>query len=160
MRITIAAIGRLKAGPERQLVERYVERVAKAGKAVALGPVAVREFAESRAERTDDRRRAETDQLIEATAGATRLIALDERGKTITSADFAALLARLRDDGAGEIAFVIGGADGHDERLRDRADHVFSFGPMTFPHQIVRLLLVEQLYRAVTILSGHPYHRE
>ena len=93
MRITIAAIGRLKAGPERQLVERYVERVAKAGKAVALGPVAVREFAESRAERTDDRRRAETDQLIEATAGATRLIALDERGKTITSADFAALPA-------------------------------------------------------------------
>ncbi|MEZ5839208.1 MAG: 23S rRNA (pseudouridine(1915)-N(3))-methyltransferase RlmH [Hyphomicrobiales bacterium] len=160
MRLTIAAVGRLKAGPERQLVERYVDRIDKAGRAVALGPVAIREFAEARADRMEDRRKAETDMLLGAAEGAGRLIALDERGKAVSSATFAGVLERFRDDGIADTAFLIGGADGHDESLRDRADLVLSFGPMTFPHQFVRLMLVEQLYRAVTILAGHPYHRE
>jgi 23S rRNA (pseudouridine1915-N3)-methyltransferase len=87
------------------------------------------------------------------------LIALDERGKSTGSEDFARKLARFRDDGAPATAFLIGGADGLDETLRKQADLTLSFGAATFPHQIVRILLAEQIYRAITILSGHPYHR-
>jgi 23S rRNA (pseudouridine1915-N3)-methyltransferase len=88
------------------------------------------------------------------------VVALDERGKSITSGAFAQQLMRWRDDGRPAASFIIGGADGLDPALAGKADLVLSFSPLTWPHQLVRIMLSEQLYRATTILSGHPYHRE
>jgi len=158
MKVTIAAVGRLKAGPERELVERYFARVTKAGRALGLDFV-LREFSESNAARPADRQAAEATTLSAAIPAGAAIIALDERGKGIGSADFAALIARLRDGGRRETVLLIGGPDGLDPSLRQRAEAVVSFGPMTLPHQLVRALVAEQLYRATTILSGHPYHR-
>jgi 23S rRNA (pseudouridine1915-N3)-methyltransferase len=160
MRIVLAAIGRLKDGPERELVSRYVERAGQTGRALALGPVELREYPESRARRPDDRKREEADALLSARDGGAPLVLLDEGGRNISSADFAGRMARWRDDGVPAVHFVIGGADGLSADLRARADLVLAFGALTWPHQIVRLLLAEQIYRAATIIAGHPYHRE
>ncbi len=160
MKIVIAAIGRLKDGPERLLAARYAERAAKTGRAMALGPLDIRELPESRAARPADRKREEGAALASLIAPGNPVIVLDETGKSLPSADFAARLGRWRDDGAACVHFLIGGADGLDPALVKRADLVLSFGSQTWPHQIVRVLLAEQIYRAATILSGHPYHRE
>lgn len=159
MRLLIAAAGRLKAGPERELFARYLERANAAGKALALAPVDVVEIPESTARSAAKRKADEAGALLAAIPAKAKLVALDERGKSLASEDFANRLARFRDDGAACAAFLVGGADGLDETLRKKADLVLAFGAATFPHQIVRILLAEQLYRAVTILSGHPYHR-
>jgi 23S rRNA (pseudouridine1915-N3)-methyltransferase len=159
VRLLIGAVGRLKAGPERELFERYRERLDAVGRGLALGPLSVVEIDESRARRLEDRRSDEAERLLKAIGDAT-LVILDETGRTLDSPAFAARLARWRDDGASTLALLIGGADGHDPTLRARAGLVLSFGAMTWPHQIVRLLLAEQLYRAATILAGHPYHRD
>ncbi len=159
MRLLIAAVGRLKAGPERELLARYVERTNAAGKALSLAPLEVAELAESQAQTAAKRKADEAKALLAALPEKAKIIALDERGKSISSEDFAKKLARLRDDGAANTAFLIGGADGLDESLRKKADLTVAYGTATFPHQIVRILLAEQIYRAVTILSGHPYHR-
>jgi 23S rRNA (pseudouridine1915-N3)-methyltransferase len=158
MKVTIAAVGRLKAGPERELVERYLARATKAGRALSLD-FAVREFPESAAPRAPDRLAAEGSALAGAVPAGAALVALDERGKGLGSAEFAALIARLRDGGRRELVFLVGGPDGLDPALRKKAESIVSFGPMTLPHQLVRVLVAEQLYRATTILSGHPYHR-
>jgi 23S rRNA (pseudouridine1915-N3)-methyltransferase len=160
MKILIAAVGKLKDGPERELVARYAERAAQTGRAVALGPVDIREIPESRAKRPEDRKREESAQLALLLAPAAPILALDETGKTFSSVEFAEKLGRWRDDGAPAVQFVIGGADGLDAELVKRAALVIGFGRMTWPHQIVRVLLAEQIYRAATILAGHPYHRE
>lgn len=159
MRLLIAAVGRLKAGPERELLARYLERTNASGKGLALAPLDVAEISESTAQTAPKRKADEAKALIAAIPEKSKIIALDERGKGISSEDFAKKLGRYRDDGAVCTALVIGGADGLDETLRRRADLTLSFGAATFPHQIVRILLAEQIYRAVTILSGHPYHR-
>ncbi len=159
MRLVIAAVGRLKAGPERELLARYLDRANASGKALALAPVDVVEIAESAAQSAAKRKADEARAILAALPEKTKLLALDERGKTVSSEDFAKMLARFRDDGATCVAFAIGGADGLDESLRQRADRAIGYGAATFPHQIVRILLAEQLYRAATILSGHPYHR-
>jgi 23S rRNA (pseudouridine1915-N3)-methyltransferase len=159
MRITLAAVGRLKAGPDRALVERYVERAGQAGRSLGL-TMAVREFPESRAGRGEDRMVQEGAALIAALPDGARLVVLDERGPTQTSQEFAKRLGAWRDQGQRDLVFAIGGADGHGAALKSRADETLAFGQMTWPHQIVRLLLAEQIYRAMTILSGHPYHRE
>ncbi len=156
MLITIAAIGRLKAGPERELFDRYMGRAEAAGRKLGL-TFAVRESPESRAASSEARRLEEAAVLLKAATG--KLVALDERGRNLTSVAFAGQLARWRDSGAG-VTVAIGGADGHGAGLLERADLRLAFGEMTWPHQIVRAMLAEQLYRAVTILSGHPYHRE
>ncbi len=158
MLITLAAVGRLKAGPERILVDRYLERAGQTGRALGL-IVAVRELPESRAGRADERMAQEAAALLALVPEGARLIALDERGETMGSEVFAGRLGAWRDGGQRDVVFAIGGADGHGEALRQRADHRLAFGAMTWPHQIVRLLLAEQVYRAMTILSGHPYHR-
>ena len=158
MRLTILAIGRLKDGPERTLYERYAERTAAAGRAVAL-TIALREFPESRAGSAPARIAEEAAAIGDAIPGDSRLVVLDETGTSIASPVFAEKIARWRDDGARDAAFVIGGADGLGRALRDRADLVLALGAMTWPHQLVRIMLAEQLYRAVTILTGHPYHR-
>jgi 23S rRNA (pseudouridine1915-N3)-methyltransferase len=160
MRIVIAAVGRLKDGPERELVTRYAARAAQAGRALALGPVDMREISESRAKRADDRKREEAAALSALLLPGAPVIALEESGKSLSSLEFATKLGRWRDDGAPAAQFMIGGADGLDPALVKNAALVLSFGRMTWPHQIVRALLSEQIYRAATILAGHPYHRE
>ena len=159
MRLLIAAVGRLKAGPERELLARYLERANAAGKPLSLTPLEVTEISESPAQAATKRKADEAKALASAIPQKAKLIALDERGKSTGSEDFARKLARFRDDGAAAAVFLIGGADGLDETLRKQADLTLSFGAATFPHQIVRILLAEQIYRAITILSGHPYHR-
>ncbi len=159
MRVLIAAIGRMKQGPERELVARYLDRAKAAGKPLALTGFEVLEFPESRAPTAETRKDDEARTLVGALPeGVT--IALDERGKTLASAAFAAQLGRWRDDGRAAVSFLIGGADGLAPDLLRKTDLTLSFSPLTWPHQLVRIMLAEQLYRATTILSGHPYHRE
>jgi 23S rRNA (pseudouridine1915-N3)-methyltransferase len=159
MRLLIAAVGRLKAGPERELLERYVERANAAGRAVSLAPLEIAEIAESQARRPADRMAEEATKLESVIPRGAQRIVLDSGGRNLTSEDFAAKLAVFRDRGASAVAFVIGGADGLTKEATVSADLTISFGAATFPHQIVRILLAEQIYRAITILSGHPYHR-
>lgn len=159
MRITIAAVGRLKTGGERVLVDRYVERLSGA-KSIGLGPVFEREIGESRHAGSQQRRDDEADRLLQAAAGADLLVTLDESGKLLSSQDFARWIGQRRDDGGRHLAFLIGGADGHGLAAQTAARMVLSLGRMTLPHGLARAVLVEQLYRAGTILAGHPYHRD
>lgn len=159
MRLTIAAIGRMKAGPEHALAERYFGRLAKSGAALGLDYAGLVEHPESRAQTVAERRREEAAKLMQSLPDKAALVALDETGKTLSSEDFAACLATFRDEGLRDLGLFIGGPDGIDAELRDRARLALSLGRMTWPHQIARILLAEQLYRATTILSGHPYHR-
>jgi len=158
MRILIAAVGRLKAGPDRALIERYIDRASQAGRSLGL-TLSVREFVESRAQRADERMAQEAATLLSALPDGAILVALDERGETPSSAAFAKRVGDWRDQGARDLVFAIGGPDGHGDAIRKRADLKLAFGAMTWPHQIVRILLAEQIYRAATILAGHPYHR-
>lgn len=159
MRIGLFAVGRLKAGPEKELAARYLDRFAKAGPAVGLDFGKISEVAESRAGSAAARKRDEAALLEKALPEGAVLILLDERGKALDSPGFADLLAGFRDAGKRDLVIAIGGADGLDPALYRRADATLCLGKLTWPHQLVRILLSEQLYRAVTILSGHPYHR-
>lgn len=159
MRITIAAVGRLKAGAERELFERYVARASAAGRRLGL-TFNLREFPESRASVASTRKDQESAAILGALPERAVLVVLDEKGRSLGSAAFAEKIAKWRDSGREDLVFAIGGADGHAPQLSSRADLALSFGEMTWPHQLVRVMLAEQLYRAVTILTGHPYHRE
>jgi 23S rRNA (pseudouridine1915-N3)-methyltransferase len=160
MRVLIHAVGRMKAGPERELAQRYLDRFSKSAPSLGLEFMGVTENVESRAKEAAQRKHEESLKLQETLQPGTVLVLLDERGKAPSSTDFAAIIAKHRDSGTRSMVFAIGGPDGHDHDLRAKAQHVIAFGAMSFPHQIMRILLAEQLYRAVTILSGHPYHRE
>ena len=155
MRVHLCAVGRLRAGPERALVEDYLGRFGKTGRALGLGPVVEHEV--------EDKRNlgmgAEAELLARAIPQGSAIVTLDERGRALTSPEFAAELARFRDAGRQDLALVIGGADGIDPALRARADLSVSFGSMVWPHMLVRVMVAEQLYRAATILAGLPYHR-
>ncbi|ADV10379.1 23S rRNA (pseudouridine(1915)-N(3))-methyltransferase RlmH [Mesorhizobium ciceri] len=159
MKISVHAVGRMKAGPEKLLADRYFERFAKSGPAVGLEFGGIAEIAEGRGQTANERRREEGQKLQTQLQPGTALILLDERGKSFSSEDFAGRLGLLRDGGRKALIIAIGGADGHDQSLRDQAELVMSFGLLTWPHQLVRVMLGEQLYRVATILSGHPYHR-
>lgn len=159
MRLSLFAVGRLKAGPEKDLVARYLDRLAKAGPATGLEFARVVEVSESRAGNAETRKREEAALLEKALPENAMLILLDERGKALDSEAFASQIGAWRDQGKRDLMIAIGGADGLDPTLHARADAVLNLGRMTWPHQIVRILIAEQLYRAVTILSGHPYHR-
>lgn len=158
MRITLFAVGRLKSGPESDLSNRYLERFARSGSALGLDFARVIEVPESRAATAELRKQEEAAQL-ERHLGDAVLMLLDERGKLVDSPAFANTLARFRDDGLRDLVLAIGGPDGLDPALQSRAADRICFGRMTWPHQLVRIMAAEQLYRAVTILSGHPYHR-
>ena len=153
----LVAVGRLKAGPERELVTRYLERTVASGRPLGLSQIMMDEIDESRARRADDRR-VEEARAIAARAAGHSLVMLDERGRDLTSEAFAQDLAADRDAGQ-DVAFVVGGPDGIDPGLLAQAARQIRFGAMTLPHGLVRVLLMEQIYRAVTILAGHPYHR-
>ncbi len=151
----ICAVGRLRAGPERDLIDDYTTRFDRTGRPLGLGPVVEHEVEDKK----NAGMGAEADLLARAVPGGAVLVTLDERGKVISSPEFAAMLAKWRDGGRQDVAFVIGGADGIDPALRARADFSISFGAMVWPHMLVRVMLAEQLYRAATILGGGPYHR-
>lgn len=159
MRIIVAATGRLKQGPERELAERFRKRAEQTGRAIGLRAVEVVEIRESRAQDAERRKVEEAIALATIVPERAALVVLDERGENLDSASFAALLADWRSKDRADGCFVIGGADGLAPSLIGRADRRLAFGKATWPHQMVRIMLLEQLYRAVTILSGHPYHR-
>lgn len=155
MRLHVCAVGRLRTGPERTLFDDYAARFDRAGRPLGLGPLTEHEVED----RKGGGMATEAERLARAIPAGSVLVALDERGQMLTSPDVARHLARWRDAGRQDAAFVIGGADGLAPALRDRADLALSFGPMVWPHLLVRVMLAEQLYRAATILSGSPYHR-
>jgi 23S rRNA (pseudouridine1915-N3)-methyltransferase len=156
VKLAIAAVGRLRDGPERRLVEDYLARAAVAGRPPGLGPATVAEVDERKARDPD----AQAERLLALVPPGAAAIALDERGRALSSPAFAGLLAELRDGGSPAAAFLIGGADGHGGAVRARADRVISLGPMVWPHMLARVMLSEQIYRAVSILAGTPYHRD
>jgi 23S rRNA (pseudouridine1915-N3)-methyltransferase len=160
LRITLATIGKLKSGPERELCQRYLERFIQLSRALNFEPPRVLESSESQLRRCEERQAEEAKFFSQNFDDKTFVIALDERGKQLTSPDFSNLIAKERDNGRADLAVLIGGPDGFDASIRSRANLVLSFGAMTIPHQLVRVLLMEQLYRAATIMSNHPYHRE
>ena len=159
MEVAIAAIGRLKAGPERELCARYLDRARKIGSKLGLKGFDVHETPESRAARPSERTAQEGQALLARIGGSDRLVCLDPAGDPTDSEDFARNLSRDAAASVPRTIFVIGGADGLDQLILGRADRVLSFGRMIFSHQLARVLLAEQLYRATTMLSGHPYHR-
>lgn len=138
MRLHVVARGKIGRSPEADLVERYAKRITWPFKLTEL---------------------PDTGGTLPVSPTPSREVLLDERGRLMSSEDFAALLGRWRDEGVRETRFLIGAADGHGDAARDKADLLLAFGPMTWPHMLVRPLLIEQLYRATTILAGHPYHR-
>jgi 23S rRNA (pseudouridine1915-N3)-methyltransferase len=159
MRITLAAVGRAKAGPLRELFQDFAGRLNPQGNRGPLGPLSLKEIEDHRPLTPAELKRREADLLLAAIPPGARLIALDMGGKSLSSEAFAALLGRWRDEGVRDLAFAIGGAEGLDDSLRTAAALTLSLGPMTWPHMLVRVMLAEQLYRAQTILTGHPYHR-
>ncbi len=159
MRLLIAAVGKLKQGPERDLFAHYLGRAAAAGRSLHLSPLGIIELAESKAATASARKQAEAEALLAKIPSTHRHIALDRQGEALSSEAFAALLARLRDGGVEGVAFVIGGADGLSAQVAAKAAKVMSLGAITLPHGLARIVLAEQIYRAATILAGHPYHR-
>jgi 23S rRNA (pseudouridine1915-N3)-methyltransferase len=160
MRLTIAAIGRLKPGPERELFKTYVDRLEAVGRGHHIGPVSLIEIPESKQRSAAARRDDEAKRILEKLGHQPHLIVLDEAGDALSSRKFADLLRRRRDAGEAELAFVVGAADGIGRQLTDKANQQLALGPMTLSHGLARVVLAEQLYRAGTIIAGHPYHRD
>jgi len=151
MRIMIAAVGRLRAGPLRDLYDDYTGRLP--------WTASLREFEAATGRSAAERQRREAELILAAIPPGAVLVALDPRGRSLSSEDFARKMGRWRDDGSGTVVFAIGGPDGFDDRLRETAQLMLSFGSLTWPHMLVRVMLAEQLFRASSILAGHPYHR-
>jgi 23S rRNA (pseudouridine1915-N3)-methyltransferase len=151
MRLTLAAVGRARKGPLKSLYEDYVGRLS--------WRLELREVEEKRKLSPAELKAREGELLLAAAPKAAKLVALDAGGRSLDSLEFAKLLGHWRDAGRAEVAFVIGGAEGLDEAVLTRADVVLSLGAMTWPHMLVRVMLAEQIFRAQSILSGHPYHR-
>ena len=159
MRLMVIAVGRLKTGPERELAERYRKRCDELGRRLGFRAVEFHEIAESRARDAATRILAEAASIAALIPPKAVCVALDEHGTNLDSAAFAVQLGRWRDAAVTAVVFMIGGADGLSPELRRRSELTLAFGAATWPHQIVRVMLLEQLYRAATILAGHPYHR-
>ena len=159
MRVVVIAIGRLKQGPERELAERYRERFDDIGRKLGFRRLEIHEIAESRARDTATRMAEEAAAISALMPEKYVLVALDERGENVDSTAFARHLGRWRDQSVANTIFTIGGADGLSPDLQRKAKLRIAFGSATWPHQMVRVMLLEQIYRAATILAGHPYHR-
>jgi 23S rRNA (pseudouridine1915-N3)-methyltransferase len=159
MRLIVIAVGRLKQGPERELAERYRERFDELGRKLGFRRLEIHEVPESRARDAATRRTEEAAVISAQIPEKSVLVALDEGGDSIDSAAFARHLGRWRDESVANTFFLIGGADGLSPDLRRKAKLNVAFGAGTWPHQLVRVMLLEQIYRAATILAGHPYHR-
>src|SRR5262245_56043910 len=159
MRVLIAAVGKLKHGPERELFAHYLDRAESVGRKISLTPLSVIEVAEAKGATAQVRMEAEAKTLLAKLPSSHKLICLDRGGDHLGSEDFAQVLAKFRDGGAEGLAFFIGGADGLGLAALFKADRVLSPCTMTLPHGLARIVLADQIYRAGTILSGHPYHR-
>lgn len=159
MRLLIAAVGRLKEDADRDLCDRYVKRFSQVGRGIGLGPLDVAELIEAKQPTADGRKNDEAGRLLKIAGNADLVVALDVAGKAISSEQLAAILAKERDAGTKQAAFLIGGPDGHGPIALDHSRMKLSLSSMTLPHGLARIVLAEQLYRAATILSGHPYHR-
>jgi 23S rRNA (pseudouridine1915-N3)-methyltransferase len=159
MRLVVISIGRMKQGPERELAERYRERFDDTGRKLGFRGLEIHELAESRARDAAARIAEEAAAISAAIPEKSLVVALDERGDNLDSAAFARHLGRWRDDSVASTIFLIGGADGLSPDLQRKAKMRIAFGSATWPHQMVRIMLLEQIYRAATILAGHPYHR-
>jgi 23S rRNA (pseudouridine1915-N3)-methyltransferase len=159
MRLVVVSIGRLKQGPERVLAERYRERFNEIGRKLGFRGLEIHEIPESRARDAATRMAEEAAAILAAIPERSAVVALDQRGDQIDSAAFARHLGRFRDEQVASTTFLIGGADGLSPDLRRNAKLSLAFGSATWPHQLVRVMLLEQVYRAATILAGHPYHR-
>lgn len=155
MRVTLCVVGRLRGGPERDLIDDYLARFDRTGRALGLGPANIIEVEDKKGGGME----AEAVLLRKAIPDGALLVTLDERGKVLTSPEFSKKIEGWRDNSQRDLAFVIGGADGIAPSLRAEADFSISFGKMVWPHMLVRVMLTEQLYRAANILSGGPYHR-
>lgn len=155
MKLSLIVVGRMRNGPERELLDDYLTRFERTGRSLGFGPVTVVEVEDKK----NTGMKGEAVLLRNAIPKDAVLVLLDERGKLMTSPEFSRVLSGWRDQGRGHVAFVIGGADGIAADLRDEADMLLSFGKMVWPHMLARVMLSEQLYRAVSILAGAPYHR-
>jgi 23S rRNA (pseudouridine1915-N3)-methyltransferase len=159
MKIRVLAVGRLKTGPERAMAEDYRARAETFGRKAGIAAVGVSDAAESRADTAARRMAEEAGFLTGPLAQRAFAVALDSSGKTFTSPAFADFLTHQAASGTGEVAFLIGGPDGLAASVRQQSGLVLSLGTMTWPHRLVRVMLLEQIYRAVTIMVNHPYHR-
>lgn len=155
----VIAVGRLKAGPERELATRYLGRFDALAPRLGLGRLETVELDESQQRHSVTRSVEEGVEIRKRLGEGTRVLVLDERGRSIASAGFAQEIGRARDAGSAAFTAVIGGPDGLADEVRDAAHLVAAFGAVTWPHQLLRVMLAEQFYRAATILAGHPYHR-
>ena len=151
MRLVVASVGKFRGGPLQEMYADYENRLP--------WPIELKEVEEKKPLKGEKRKTREAELLMGAIPDGAILIALDESGKSMTSPEFAKMLGQYADDGLQNLAFLIGGADGHSQTTLDKADRLLSLGPMTWPHLMVRGLLAEQLYRASSILANHPYHR-
>ena len=159
MRIIIAAVGKLKSGPETELAGRYAKRATQTGRALGLKAIEVIEIRESRADEAAKRMLEESIAIANVIPAGATVVLLDVKGENRDSDQLAAQLSAWRANDVPAVVFIIGGADGFAPTLRDKATLRLSFGAATWPHQLVRVMLLEQIYRATTILTGHPYHR-
>jgi 23S rRNA (pseudouridine1915-N3)-methyltransferase len=158
VKLCILAIGRLRH-EEAALCDRYLQRINQLSRMSGLGPMRVVEIVEGRGQTAAVRMSQEAADMLRRLPAGHLLVALEERGQSLTSDDFARLLADWRDAGQPGVSFALGGADGHAPVLRESAGLCLSLSSMTFPHGLARVVLMEQLYRAATMLAGHPYHR-
>jgi 23S rRNA (pseudouridine1915-N3)-methyltransferase len=159
MRVIIIAVGRLKQGPERELAETYRKRAQASGRALGMREIEIVEIRESRASDAERRRVEEAIAIANVIPARATIVVLDQGGENLDSAALAALLQQWRAEDRPAVCFIIGGADGLAGSLRERATRRLAFGTVTWPHQLVRVMLLEQVYRAATISTGHPYHR-
>ena len=159
MRIIVAAVGRLKQGAETELSERYRKRAAQTGRQLGWRDVEIVEIRESRADDAGKRVLEESIALANVIPQNSAVVLLDGRGDNLDSAGLANQFAQWRVNDKPAVTFIVGGADGLSPSLRDKATLRLAFGTATWPHQLVRVMLLEQIYRAATILTGHPYHR-
>jgi 23S rRNA (pseudouridine1915-N3)-methyltransferase len=159
MRIVVAAVGRLKQGPERELAERYRKRAADAGRSAGVSACDIIEIKGSRAGDAARRMLEESIAIANIIPDNGVIVILDERGESMSSSSFAGRMQGWRSQDKSAVAFVIGGHDGLAPSLREKSNMAIAFGAATWPHQLVRIMLLEQIYRAVTMLAGHPYHR-
>jgi 23S rRNA (pseudouridine1915-N3)-methyltransferase len=153
MKLSILAVGQLRGQKEAPLFETYATRISKTGRALALDGLALTEIKDQ----------AGANSKLEAALDAAPtafVVVLDERGTSLSSRAFAEKLSQWRDDGTREVIFVLGGADGLSDALRQRANMRIALGPMTWPHILARVLVAEQIWRAISILANHPYHRD
>lgn len=160
MRLTLIAVGRLKSGPDRELCNRYWDRLTKQGRSLGLTNIQIIELGEARSESAEQRKADEAKAILGKITSGARIVALDETGKQQSSSQFATFLRTAQENAVPDLCFVIGGPDGHGDAMLQAAETTLSLGRFTLPHGLARIVLAEQLYRATTIIAGHPYHRE